>query len=241
MFENVNLEKQLFKLRSNTKNNPLESTLEKFKNLFQAEWEYDNRIRHDLNTEVSNAFLKTEKTLNPERIFDLQAIEKLCIQYRLRFLPTQYFRPNFPVEAIRAIKDLEKELETEIKSYYVLAPGSLFKLEDANKDPLLFCPLPDGRFYLILKWGKDLVWYRNLLAWPFQNFSNLCISILVFSILITAFVPTTLVSTSPNYLSLGRFLFSVLSVLGSSAIISYIWFTTHQQFSSDSWQKKTFN
>ncbi len=241
MFENVNLERKLFKLRSVAKNNPLEHTLERFKILFQAEWEYDIRIRRNLDTDISNTFLKTEKALNSDRIYDLQTIEKLCVQYRLRFLPTRYFRPNFPLDAIRAIKDLENKLETEIKSFYVVAPGSLFKLEDANKDPLLFCPLPDGRFYLIHKWGKDLKWYRKLIAWPFQNFSNLVITILSFSLLLTALSPTSLVSLSLNYLSLGRFLFLGLSVLSSSAIISYLWFTTHQQFSSDCWQKKTFN
>lgn len=241
MFENVNLEAELHKLRSDSNISHVERTLEKFKNLFQAEWEYDKRIKYDLDTEVDHTFLTTQKTLLPERIFDLSAIEKLCVQYRLRFLPTRYFKPNFPIEAIRAIKNLEIKLETEIKSFYIIAPGSLFKLEDANKDPLLFCPLPDGQFYLIYKWGKDLVWYRKLLAWPFQNFSNLCLSILAFSLLLTALAPTELVSVTPNYLSLGRFLFMVLSVLGSSAIISYFWFTTHQQFSSDSWRAKTFN
>ena len=35
-------------------------------------------------------------SLNPDHIFDEASIKKLCINYRLRFLNSSYYKANFP-------------------------------------------------------------------------------------------------------------------------------------------------
>lgn len=45
--------------------------------------------------------------------------------------------------------------------FCIAAPATSFELQDRPIDPLLFCELGDGQFYLVHKWGNDLsVWRR---------------------------------------------------------------------------------
>src|ERR1700744_5920071 len=54
--------------------------------------------------------------INPElleksRIFSIDDIKAICIEYRLRFLDSKFFKmEELPYEALMAIKDLEKHL-----------------------------------------------------------------------------------------------------------------------------------
>ena len=63
-----------------------------------------------------NSFTKSNQNYNQfdfdqletNRIFHRDAIKKICIDYRLRFLNLSYFKSDVPVEAIERIKALEK-------------------------------------------------------------------------------------------------------------------------------------
>ena len=241
MFENINLQTELSKIRENRTKREIDDTLEAFKDLFRADWERDNIIRQNLNSTYTLSYFPRNAELDTDKIFDLTAIKGLCTKYRLRFLPTKFFKADFPPEAIRAIKTLEKNHNTEIKSFMIIAPSGLFKLEDANKDPLLFVPLENNKFYLIHQWGNDLGWHRRIKAWPFKTFGRLVSSIILLSIIITAFMPGFLISSSVNYFSLGRFVFGVWMMLFMAAIVSFLWFTLNQKFSTDAWNSHTFN
>ncbi len=173
MFENINLETELYKIRENKTNHELDATLEAFKNMFRAEWEAENRLTRTLDNGSKDFFITHSEDLPSDRIYSESDIKSLCTNYRLRFLPTKYFKSSFPPEAMRAIKETEKIADIEIKNFMIIAPSGLFKLEDANKDPLLFVPLSNNRYYLIHKWGNDMAWHRKLRAWPFKSLSRL--------------------------------------------------------------------
>lgn len=68
--------------------------------------------------------------LETDKIFHLDQIKEICIDYRLRFLNSSYFKGNIPQEAISKIKHLEAAHHTEIKGFKIMAPSKLFKLED---------------------------------------------------------------------------------------------------------------
>ena len=89
--------------------------------------------------------------LETNRIFHRDAIKKICIDYRLRFLNLSYFKSDVPVEAIERIKALEKSHKTEVKHMKIVAPSKLFRLKNAD-DPLLFVPIGNDYYYLIHKW-----------------------------------------------------------------------------------------
>jgi len=241
MFEKVNLRTELFKIRQNKRQREIDNTLEAFKDLFRADWEKDLRIKQSLNCGDPKSIFQNKTTLDADKIFDLSDIKCLCIKYRLRFLPTKFFKADFPIDAIRAIKTLEQEHQTEIKNFMIIAPSGMFKLEDANKDPLLFVPLENNQFYLIHQWGNDLSWHRRFKAWPFKTFSRLVSSILLFSIIITSLIPGSLISASPHYFSLGRFLFGVWLLLVIAASVSFLWFILNQKFSDEAWNSREFN
>lgn len=129
----------------------------------------------------------------------------------------------------------------DINAFMMAAPSKLFKLEDSNKDPLLFAPLEDGRFYLIDKWGDDLAWYRKIVNWPLTSPKTLLITLLGLSGLLAAVIPSRLLSTSGEFLSFMRLVAFAWNVIFLLGITSYLWFASHTKFSIHAWNSKTFN
>ncbi|GAL76614.1 hypothetical protein JCM19275_1762 [Nonlabens ulvanivorans] len=91
--------------------------------------------------------------LETNRIYHIDQIREICVDYRLRFLDTKYFKNEIPQEAVSIIKQMEKRHHITMKGFKIVAPSKMFKLENAD-DPLLFAPIGNGYFYLIHKWGK---------------------------------------------------------------------------------------
>lgn len=241
MFNSINLENELLKIRKNSPQEEQDSILEAFKDIFRADWEMEKRISQILHNGSPNQYTPDSDKFNPDRTFELNTIKELCIKYRLRFLPTKYFNATFPPEAINEIKKIEKELNAELSNFMIVAPSKLFKLQDANADPLLFIPLRDNKFYLIHQWGNDLSWYRKLLAWPLKSFTKLAVTISVFSIIATLAIPRHVISVTNHFFSFERTFFFIWCLLTVTAIVSYLWFTLNQKFSEDAWNCKNFN
>src|SRR6056300_1748243 len=74
--------------------------------------------------------------LKTENIFHIDQIKKVCIDYRLRFLDLAYFKGTLPESAEREIERLEKEHQTQLGDFKLMAPSVLFRLEKTD-DPLL--------------------------------------------------------------------------------------------------------
>ena len=89
--------------------------------------------------------------LSKSRIYHIDHIKKVSIDYRLRFLDIKYFKNKLPIEALKQIKKLEKEHKTKLSEFKIMAPSVLFRLEKKD-DPLLFVPLGNEYYYLIHKW-----------------------------------------------------------------------------------------
>ncbi len=240
MFDKVNLEEELKSLRNREKARG-EATLNSFKELFQADWEKDAAIVERLRKGAESANLLSPNLLDEERIFSLAEIKKLCLKYRLRFLSTKYFKKPYPQEALAEIKRTESVSGEKIDAFAILAPATMFKLEDANKDPLLFAPLSDGRFYLIHKWGNDLSPVRKLLAWPTKTLFNLLFSLSVLSIILAAVIPNHWLIQSGDYFNFYRFGFVAFNMVFLTGIVSYFWLALNQKFSVEAWNSSTFN
>lgn len=240
MFDKVNLEDELKALRKREKAQG-EDTLNAFKELFQADWEREKAILNSLNKGAKSSELLIPKNLEEDRIFSLGEIKKLCLKYRLRFLSTKYFKKDYPQEALAKIKETEALTGQRIEAFAILAPASMFKLEDANKDPLLFAPLSDGRFYLIHKWGGDLNGWRKTLAWPAKTLLNLLITITVLSVFFAAIIPTEWILSGGSYFNFYRFGFVGFNMIFLTGIVSYFWLALNQKFSVEAWNSNTFN
>ena len=176
--------------------------------------------------------------LETERIYHLDQIKEICINYRLRFLDSKYFKGELPYEAILKIKSLEKKHNTKLNGFKIIAPSKLFKLENAD-DPLLFAPIGNGYYYLIHKWGNDLNPFRKILMWPYKSFGNLIIATLLVSLIATGLFPEGVFSNKPNSTQAGMIFFFIFKSI--AAVVIYYGFAAGKNFNTAIWNSKYFN
>ena len=153
------------------------------------------RLLKELDVKKKNSFIID--LLDKNRIYHINQIKVVCINYRLRFLDIKYFKNKIPVEALNQIELLEKEHNNSISDFKIMAPSKLFRLVRKD-DPLLFAPLGNGYFYLIHKWGSDLKPLRKILMWPLKNIKNLFITILSLTLILTLITPQNLFTKNPS-------------------------------------------
>jgi len=176
--------------------------------------------------------------LDVDRIYSVETIRKVCIDYRLRFLDLSYFRGELPVEATEEIRRLEDEHDTSLDAFKIMAPSKMFKLEDKD-DPMLFAPLGNGHYYLIHKWGGDLHPLRRWLVWPFKGLSNFMVLVFMVSVVCTLLTPMNIFTKDYGMVEkLILFLFVFKSVI---AVFIYFGFASGKNFNSVIWNSKYYN
>ena len=173
--------------------------------------------------------------LESHKIFHLDQIREVCIDYRLRFLDLKYFKGNVPKEAIAKISALEKNHDTTLDNFKVMAPSVLFRLKKAD-DPLLFVPLGNKYFYLIHKWGDDLSFFRKAWAWSFKNIWNLLITVMVVSFFATLITPYQIFTKSPTPSTFWMLFFFMFKALAS--IVLFYGFALGKNFNPAIWNNK---
>lgn len=204
----------------------------KTKSIDQHEKELKDLINH-LNINSFNSF-DFEK-LDVNKIYSINTIKRVCIDYRLRFLDIKYFKNKLPNEVYQKINSLEKAHNTKIGDFKIMAPSALFRLEKTD-DPLLFVPLGNNYYYLVHKWGNDLHPLRKLSMWPFKNIWNLLFAILLFSFLVTEITPLTLFTKTPNTSSYWMLLFFMFKAIAS--VVLYFGFALGKNFNPAIWNNK---
>jgi hypothetical protein len=206
--------------------------------LSENELEREN-IKSELSKKSStnhNYFIFDE--LETKNIFHINEIKTLCVDYRLRFLSSHYFKGAIPEEAISKIRALEKIHQTQLQGFKIVAPSKLFKLENYD-DPLLFAPIGNEYYYLIHKWGNDLHPLRKLAMKPFKNMGNFIVLLVFVSLILTALIPQNIFGkTTQGVMGLVTFLFVLKSVMG---IAFYYCFWQGKNFNEDIWLSKYYN
>jgi hypothetical protein len=238
MLSKTNLEVTLQNIRR-TRTTP-ENLLAEVETIFQQNQSERTEISERLTTSFSgreNSFNISK--LEGEKIYHISDIKKICVDYRLRFLDSHFFKKEIPVEAISKIRHLEKEHDSTFNAFKIVAPAKLMKLANAD-DPLLFMPLGNDYFYLIHKWGNDLHPLRKWMMWPYKNFENLIFTIFVISILLTSITPLHLFTngevTNPEYLLMFLFMFKAVA-----GVVLYYGFAKGKNFNNAIWDSKYYN
>ncbi|WP_439131641.1 hypothetical protein [Polaribacter sp.] len=234
MFEAINLKNALQQQRSKWISE--ENMLEFYKNIFHNSESEGTSILHKLNSKPT----KTENNfdfdkLDTKAIFHITDIKKICVDYRLRFLDTVYFKDVYPAEAISKIQILEKKHQTKLGGFKIIAPMEVFKLKKAD-DPLLFAPMGNGFYYLIHQWGNDVSPFRKLKYWAIKNIENLAVTLAILSIALTA-ISYPIFFTKPasfGYL-LMLFMFYFKGVVG---LVFIFCGSSGKNFSEYSWQSQ---
>ncbi|WP_179019905.1 hypothetical protein [Winogradskyella forsetii] len=237
LFKKTNVEEKLRRLKERQNNEA--SILNEVHHILQQDDLTDERILDSLSSSNhSNDNHFKFDLLATEHIYHIDAIKTICIDYRLRFLDTKYFKGELPYEAISKIKQLEKDHGIEIKGFKIVAPSKLFKLENAD-DPLLFAPIGNGYYYLIHKWGNDLHPFRKLLMLPFKNIVNLLLTTLLISLIATGLVPDGLFAHNMTDSQMGTIFFFMFKSI--AAMVIYYGFATGKNFNAAIWNSKYFN
>nr|WP_297919751.1 hypothetical protein [uncultured Allomuricauda sp.] len=237
IFQNTDIERALFKLKS--KLQAEQEILEEVQHILDADVRTEEIITQNLNSKKrieTNDF--TFDLLETKHIYHISQIRKICIDYRLRFLDSRYFKGRIPQKAIDKIKDLETAHNTELGGFKIMAPSKLFKLEDKD-DPLLFAPIGNGYFYLIHKWGNDLSPFRKQLVWPFKSIINLTLFTLLVSYLATLLVPNGLFSKNDSAAEFWIVFFFMFKCIAS--VVIFYGFALVKNFNPAIWNSKYFN
>jgi len=237
LLKKTNIEEKLARAKSDVKK-PQE-LLREVELILKTDYENEERIENNISggrKVIENQFDFDQ--LETDKIFHIDQIKQICIDYRLRFLNSKYFKGDIPQEAIHKIKQLEKNHDIEVCGFKIVAPSKLFKLKDKD-DPLLFAPIGNDYFYLIHKWGNDLHPLRKLLMWPFKNIVNLTLLVFLISYMVTFLVPEGLfskTSTSAEFWIVFFFMFKSIA-----AVVIFYGFALGKNFNPVIWNSKYFN
>lgn len=205
----------IFKTKTMLSSTDIEKELQALKRRTSSDQDFVDtllaEISHDVSREEAIKLALSESNggstnefnidlLESDRIYHLDTIKSICIDFRLRFLDSKYFKNEFPEEALEKIKELESAHNTKLDGFKVMAPSKLFRLEDPD-DPLLFAPIGNGCYYLIHKWGNDLHPLRKWLVKPVKNLDNLMITALIVSFVISYVFNSFLTLQDDNFIS----------------------------------------
>ena len=224
LFEKTNIANVLADLKMKESNS--QDIYKEINEIFKTKT--NQRIRQNLVQGVSGNINHFDfDRLEYKKIYHLNHIKKICIDYRLRFLDSKYFKGDIPTEALATIKQLEIQHGIELKGFKIIAPSRLFKLKDKD-DPILFASMGNDYFYLIHKWGNDLHPLRKMFMWPFKNIVNLAILVFVLSYLVTLIIPMGLFTASNSGIEFWILFFFYVQINSGSGHL--LWFCLGEKF-----------
>ena len=224
----VNLFEELINERSK------QITSEELSTAIKSIWSKDDQIKKSLNKKNDNKHndLNFDK-MKTRNIFHKDTIKKICVRYRLRFLDSNLFKGEYPKNITKIIGKIERNHNTTLSNFMIMAPSKLFKIKSPD-DPILFVPIGNDYYYLIHKWGEEFNYLRKLMVLPFKNIDNLTIfSVLVsvlFALLGKLFMPSLTFSEV--------FILFLFLVKGFIFIFFYMFFLTRRNFSESIWNSK---
>lgn len=235
MFARTNIKEELIAHRNKRVENDdiLSEVYQIFEENDKERQDIESRLFRETSSEINQLNMDL---LAGENFFHISDIEAICATYRLRFLNSKYFKGQIPAEAISKIRALEKEHNTRLGNFKIIAPAKMMKLENAD-DPLLFTPLGNDYYYLIHKWGRDLHPFRKWLMWPFRSLANITITLI--SALITAMLPLHLFT---NSIGPGEYIFTFLYTFKAIGGLTLLWGVSKgKNFNGLVWKSKYYN
>lgn len=235
--QNTNIELQLHRLKEKEKSG--QKLLQEVQHILNENESREKEIENQLQSKTTvHANHLDFDQLETDKIYHIDHIKKICIDYRLRFLDSRYFKGNIPPSAIAKIKKMEALHHTTLKGFKIMAPSKLFKLADKD-DPLLFVPIGNNYYYLVHKWGNDLHPLRKMLVWPFKNMVNLILLVLLLSYAITVMVPSGLFSKNDSSAEFWIIFFFMFKCIAS--VVIFYGFALSKNFNPAIWKSKYFN
>lgn len=193
-----------------------------------------------------------------DEVYDIKAIEKLAINYRLRFLPSDLYSGTIdPLLATKVKEFINKHnVDTSVprqryswvdsSKFFILAPASSFALQERPKDPIMLYKINNEKYAFVHKWGNDFTWYRKLVSYPFRS-AGACFISVAFLIVVCSYLLARSVSVSEDnfwaIFGISTLLgFPVIGLLHCAFMLSWgINNDFNFDFSNDVWDSKFRN
>ena len=183
----------------------------------------------------------------PGALYTESQIEKMCIDYNLRFLKSTMYNRDIDVELTAKVKSFCRENNLDVmrtldqNRFMIIAPAKMFALKEVSyktaatirkeDDPVLFYntyKTVDGEriFAFVHKWGSDFTVLRYINAfkwrgyWSYMLYHTMCLAPIVMFLVAWVFPP----SATLNF----TFLISLLG-FSVSALLAFICFGFKKQ------------
>ena len=234
--KNVDINNELERARSKSRNIE-DELLHEANRILAKDLLSEKKILSNLKHYNNSFELVDEEDVDKGRIFKIAEIKKIALDYRLKFIDSQYFKIEIPYEAILRVKHLNLTHHKDLKGFKILAPIEAFKSDELKKSAILFAPTNYGNYYIVHKWGSSLKWYRKLASWPLKNFDNLFITVFLYTLIVTLCIPTPLITldSSATYWSGYRAAAFMHLLIFHCGVTAYITFTFAKNLSSIAW------
>jgi hypothetical protein len=237
IFKKVNIAEEL-----KTERKKMASVLDKAQALLNSSSVKDTNILNRLKTGNDDTRELVEiHEEDFENIYTIEQIKTICINYRLRFLDTKYYKYDFPYEAVVKIREFEKRYSTTIKNFRIIAPHKAFELQEQNQDPLLFAEISKNNYYLLHQWGNDLAWYRKFIYFPIRNIFTYFYSVMAAAIIFAFSIPFSWYNVEKDNEFYMRIWFSTHCFIGFFFFIIFLGAIMQTGFSSMNWKSKYMN
>jgi hypothetical protein len=238
MFRNVNITTELLKTRVKKRSHE-DVLLDEVKTILSSDLLKENKILSNLKFYNKSFELLDESEIDASFVFSIEEIKNICIKYRLRFLDSQYYKDEFPYEAVLKIKDLNSDYKKDLKGFKILAQAEAFSKKEKDCPCLLFAPTINGNFYLIHSWGKEYKWHRKMTLFPIRTFETLILSIAVFTLIVDLSLPVELITLdrSAPYFCGYRIATYFHLLIFFTGFTAYATFAFNKNFSKSNWNE----
>lgn len=186
--------------------------------------------------------LTITKVLDSKRIFSINEIRKVSIDYHLRFLDSKNYVAEIPYNVHLKCSAFELRTGKPIR-FKILTEANNFKAKFPNTQHLIFADLGNNEFYFIMKWGNPFSTYRKITSYPFKSFETVLVSVLISALLITMLTPSSLIIThgkAEDYFSMARTAFYFYCVIFFAAVYIYYIVALRKNLNTTEWDSSSF-
>jgi hypothetical protein len=241
MLDPINIYKELLKEKVRIRKDE-DELIEEVNRILNRDLINENNVLNNLKFYKKTFELLDEDDLDPKCIFKIDEIRNICTKYRLRFVDSHYFKEEIPYECILKLKEFNQGQGKDLQGFKILASADTFSGRKKNGPSILFAPTVNGNYYMIHTWGKEMSWYRNLMAMPMRSFESLSITLGLITLLITLILPTRLITLDHDatYWCGYRIATYFHILIFNSGVTAYITFAFNKNFSGSIWDSHSF-
>lgn len=210
-----------------------EQFLEEMKWVLEEEERLDGALRDAIRATRRASIDRIPSLDKVGETYHKRYLQKCCVLYGLRLMPSGHFKGELPPSAIVAVRELERAAGRPLQAFHILAPERCFRVRGTVGE--LHVRISEDRYRLIHRWGRRPGWVDVIRAWPIRHPLNLIVLVLFVATAAALMAPTGMIAADPSarWLDPARLLVFFWTLMTLAAATGYWWFATGRRFSCD--------